>query len=157
VISEVGTRHIPLVVGVTFAKAIPQYLKISINSVEAVRIMRSYFSICGFSFGRESGDDSLLNCVIRRKKTGWTADGRRGIGYTTTTKNTREMLAKVGIFSDRATDKSFKMLGVTKTMDQGTALEDVMQQGHWRTVSMPLHYKVNSVQFKERIASNVPA
>jgi hypothetical protein len=90
-------------------------------------------------------------------KTGWTADGRHGIGYSTATKNTREMLATVGIFSDKATDKSFKMLGVTKTMDQGTALEDVMQQGRWRTVSMTLHYKVNSSQFKERIASQVPS
>jgi hypothetical protein len=133
------------------------YLVENESPVNPVRIVRSYFRICGFSFGRESGDVSLLNCVIRRKRTGWTADGRRGIGYTTATKNTREMLAKVGIFSDRATDKSFKMLGVTKTMDQGTALEDVMQQGRWRTVSMPLHYKVNSDQFKERIASNVPA
>jgi hypothetical protein len=133
------------------------YLVENESLVNPVRIVRAYFKICGFRFGKESGDSSLLNCVIRRKKTGWTADGRHGIGYSTATKNTREMLAAVGIFSDKATDKSFKMLGVTKTMDQGTALEDVMQQGRWRTVSMPLHYKVNSSQFKECIASQVPS
>jgi hypothetical protein len=125
------------------------YLVENESPVNPVQIVR-------FRFGKESGDSSLLNCVIRRKKTGWEADGRQGIGYSMATKNTREMLAKVGIFSDKATDQSLKMLGVAKTMDQGTALEDVMQQGRWRTVSVPLHYKVNSEQFKERIASQVP-
>jgi hypothetical protein len=132
------------------------YLVENDSLINPVQIVRTFFQICGFQFGRENNDRSLLNCVMRRKKSGWSADGKHGIGYTTATKNVKDMLAKVGIIRDKATDKSFKMLVVTRTMDNGTTLEDVMQQGRWRTVSMPLHYKVNSAQFKERIASQVP-
>jgi hypothetical protein len=47
---------------------------------------------------------------MRRKKSGWSADGKHGIGYTTATKNVKDMLAKVGIIRDKATDKSFKTM-----------------------------------------------
>jgi hypothetical protein len=125
-------------------------------AVDPVSIVRKYYQLCGFKFGKIHGDTSYLNCVMRKKKNSWFADGRRTIGYTTGVKDIRNMLTGVGIAADRATDKSFKMLGVTHTLEAGTALEDVMHHGRWRTVSMPLHYKVNSLQFKESVASKVP-
>ena len=41
-------------------------------------------------------------------------------------------------------------------LESGTALENVRDQGRWRTLSMPLHYKTNSDQFKKSVASQVP-
>ena len=66
------------------------------------------------------------------------------------------MLAGIGVNGDKLTDKIFNMLGVTRTLVAGTTLEDVMHHGRWRTTSLPLHYKVNSLQFKENIAGQVP-
>jgi len=126
------------------------------SAVDPVEIVRLYFSLCGFKFGVKNGDVSLLNCVIRRTKRDWTADGRKAVSYATGTKNLREMLAGIGIQNTSLTDKSFKMLGVTRTLEKGTALEDVMQQGRWRTATMPLHYKVNSLHYKESVAGHVP-
>ena len=126
------------------------------SSVNPVELVRLYYKLCDFKFGKEKGDTSLLNCVIRRKKNTWVADGTKAISYATGTKNLRDMLAGIGIQSASLTDKSFKMLGVTRTLEKGTALEDVMHQGRWRTVTMPLHYKVNSLYYKESVAGNVP-
>jgi hypothetical protein len=66
------------------------------------------------------------------------------------------VLTSVSIVVDKASDKSFKMLGVTMTLESGTALENVRDQGRWKTLSMPLHYKVNSESFKKHVASQVP-
>jgi hypothetical protein len=124
--------------------------------INPVQIIRSYFKLCGFKFGLANGDQSFVNCVMRRKKAGWTADGRRSISYSTSTRDVRNVLAAAGIFVEKASDKSFKMLGVTMTLESGTALENVRDQGRWRTISMPLHYKTNSDQFKKSVASQVP-
>jgi hypothetical protein len=74
-------------------------------------------------------------------------------GVSATVRDISNMLASMGIFVDKASDKSFKMLGVTMTQESGTALENVRDQGRWKT---PLHYKVNSVNFKKHVASQVP-
>ena len=124
--------------------------------INPVQIIRSYFKLCGFKFGLANGDQSFVNCVMRRKKACWTADGRRSISYSTSTRDVRNVLAAAGIFVEKASDKSFKMLGVTMTLESGTALENVRDQGCWRTLSMPLHYKTNSDQFKKSVASQVP-
>ena len=124
--------------------------------INPVQIIRSYFKLCGFKFGLANGDQSFVNCVMRRKKAGWKADGRRSISYSTSTRDVRNVLAAAGIFVEKASDKSFKMLGVMMTLESGTALESVRDQGRWRTLSMPLHYKTNSDQFKKSVASQVP-
>lgn len=126
------------------------------TEINPVAILRMYFRLCKFKFGAANGDTSLLNCVIRRNKKGWYADGRRGISYSAATKNLRAMMSSIGVNVDRLTDKSVKMLGVTKSLDSGMNTDEVMHQGRWKTASMPLHYKINSTQFKEKIASHVP-
>jgi hypothetical protein len=47
------------------------------------------------------------------------------------------------------------MQGVTSILDSGAPLEDVMHHGRWRTLSMPLHYKVNSEKYKKDVAKNI--
>ncbi len=124
--------------------------------VNPVQIIRTYFKLCGFKFGQANGDTSLVNSIIRRTKSGWKADGTKGVSYSTGTRDIRTMLASAGIFVDKVSDKSFKMLGVTKTLESGTALENVRDQGRWKSLSMPLHYKANSIQYKKSVASVVP-
>ena len=124
--------------------------------VNPVKIIRTYFKLCGFKFGQANGDTSLVNSIIRRTKSGWKADGAKSVSYSTGTRDIRRMLASAGIFVDKASDKSFKMLGVTKTLESGTALENVRDQGRWKSLSMPLYYKANSIQYKKSVASAVP-
>jgi hypothetical protein len=124
--------------------------------VNPVQIIRTYFKLCGFKFGQANGDTSLVNSIIRRTKSGWKADGAKSVSYSTGTRDIRRMLASAGIFVDKASDKSFKMLGVTKTLESGTALENVRDQGRWKSLSMPLHYKANLIQYKKSVASAVP-
>ena len=126
------------------------------TEVDPVYIVRTYFRWCGFKFRLKNGDNSLLNCVMRRTKTGWIADGRRGVSYSTATKNVRTMVTSVGEIPEGITDKSFKMKGVTRMLHAGVSTEDVAQQGHWETTYMPLYYKHNSVQYKESLAGQVP-
>jgi hypothetical protein len=124
--------------------------------VNPVHIIRTYFSLCSFKFGLANGDKSLVNCVMRRKKSGWRADGTRSISYSTGIRDIRNVLTSMGIIVDKASDKSFKMLGVTMTLESGTALENVRDQGRWKTLSMLLHYKVDSEAYKKNMASQVP-
>jgi len=55
--------------------------------INLVHIVWDYFRLCGFRFGEENGDTSLVNCVVRRTGTGWYADGIKGISYSTATKD----------------------------------------------------------------------
>jgi hypothetical protein len=126
------------------------------TEVNPVEIVRSYFKLCNFKFGRQNGDTSLVNCTMRRTKTSWFADGRRGVCYSTSTKNVQDMVSAVGIDPTGITDKSFKMLGVTRTVNLGVQLDDVALHGRWLTASMPLHYKHNSIEYKIKIARLVP-
>jgi hypothetical protein len=124
--------------------------------VNPVEIVCTYFKLCNFKFGQKNGDTSLVNCTMRKTKTSWFADGRRGVCYFTSTKNVQDMVSTVGVDPTGITDKSFKMLGVTRTLNLGVPLDDVAQHGRWLTASMPLHYKHNSFEYKVKIAKLVP-
>ncbi len=124
--------------------------------VNPVQIIRTYFKLCGFKFGQANGNTSLVNSIIRRTKSGWKADNTKSVSYSTGTRDIRRMLASAGIFVDKALDKSFKMLGVTKTLESGTARENVRDQGRWKSLSMPLHCKANPIQYKKSVVSAVP-
>jgi hypothetical protein len=105
------------------------------TAVNPVEIIRTYYKLCGFKFGQANGDKSYLNCVMRRSKTGWFADSRRSISYATSTKNVQDMVSSVGVDATGITDKSFKMLGVTRMVNKGAALDDVALHGRWLTTS----------------------
>jgi hypothetical protein len=125
-------------------------------AVNPVEIVRTYFKLCNFKFGQKNGETSLVNCTMRKTKTSWFAVGRRGVCYSTSTKNVQDMVSAVGVDPTGITDKSFKMLGVTRTLNLGVPLEDVAQHGRWLTAVMPLHYKHNSIEYKVKIAKLVP-
>jgi hypothetical protein len=116
------------------------------SEVNPVEIIRTYFRLCRFKFGRANGDKSYLNCVMRRSKAGWFADGKRDISYATSTKTVQDMVSAVGMNATGIMDKSFKMLGITRTVNKGAALDDVALHGCWLTTLMPLHYKHNSIE-----------
>ena len=98
-----------------------------------------------------------MNSVIVKKRDGtWKADGRKPVSYGQATGKLRELVKKLGYSAEKVTDKSFKMLGVTRTLEEGVTLDEVMNHGRWKTLSMPLHYKVNSVQYKKSVAGKVP-
>ena len=59
--------------------------------------------------------------------------------------------------ASKVTDKSFKMLVVTKTLETEVTLDEVMNHGRWRTLSIPLHYKVNLELCKKKVAAMVPS
>ncbi len=61
-----------------------------------------------------------MNCVMRRKNTGWRADGNWSISYSMGIRDIRNVLTSVGIVVDKASDKSLKMMGVTMTLESGT-------------------------------------
>jgi len=125
---------------------------------DPVEIVRLFFKLCGFRFGAENDDTSYVSPVIKKSKRGiWTATGQKRVGYSQATKELRRLIADLGIKSDKVTDKSVKYLGVTKSMAAGMTLEDAMHLGRWRTLSMPLHYKINSEQYKKEIAGQVPS
>jgi hypothetical protein len=126
------------------------------TDLDPVKIVREYFRLCGFRFGAANGDMSKPNCVMRKLKKGWRADGTRGVSYTTGTNNLRAMMAKVGIHVARLSDKSVKSLAVTKAMRKGMTTGSAREHGRWKTEAMPLHYKTSSLEHKEDLARMIP-
>ncbi len=112
--------------------------------------------MCGFKFGVANGDVSKPNCVMRKLKKGWRADGTRGVSYTTGTSNLRALMAKVGIHVARLSDKSVKSLAVTKAMRKGMTTGSAREHERWKTEAMPLHYKTSSLEHKEHLARMIP-
>jgi hypothetical protein len=121
---------------------------------EACRVIRYAFREFGFRMG-DKLDNRHLNCVLVRKKGGWQINSKKNLSYSNATARLRQLLKDTGIDVPRATDKSFKQLGVTGTLEAGAELEDLMHQGRWRTLTMPLRYKLNSDKFKKDIAKKV--
>jgi len=128
------------------------------DSTCPVYLLRLYFRICGFQFNFAQNDLSYVNTQVTRSRTGtWAPVKKLRAGYNQSTGKLQELMKKMGMEGKRVTDKSFKMLGVTMALENGLTLEEVMTQGRWRTLSMPLHYKVNSELYKKRIAAKVPS
>jgi hypothetical protein len=82
----------------------------------------------------------------------WLAGGRYRI---LTPLHNLEKPCETSAEAEGITDKSFKMQGVTAILDSGIPLEDVMHHGWWRTLTMPLHYKLNSDKCKKDVAKHV--
>jgi hypothetical protein len=121
---------------------------------EVVSFIWYAFDQLGFKLG-DSENKAFLNCVIKRVKKKQVVVGHRRVGYSHATLLLRKILSEVGIEAKGVTDKSFKMQGVTTIIDSGASLEDVMHHGRWRTLLMPLHYRVNSEKYKKEVAKNV--
>ncbi len=108
----------------------------------------------GLRFGPAAADASFLNFQARKSPLRLQPIFSRSLSYSEATANLCSLLAAAGIHAP-VTDKSVKMLSVTSAF--ASACESVMHLGHWRTPLIPLHYKLNSVQFKESVSAIVPA
>ncbi len=115
-----------------------------------------YFRRFGFKMGAESGDTSFLHPRIRKRGGAHVADGRVVASGTRAREELQHLLRDMEVDGQGVTDKSFKMLGVTKTLEAGAAAEEVALHGRWRSLDMPHRYKHNSQEFKLKTATKVP-
>ncbi len=83
-------------------------------------------------------------------------DGRVAASIGKAREELKKLLEDMGVNSSGVTDKSFKMLGMTNTLEAGTPAEEVALHGRWRSTEMPLRYKHNSQEYKKRTAAKVP-
>jgi len=119
--------------------------------------MELYYKRFGMKFGVYGGDHTPLHCRINNDKGRRYALKEQDVASAATaTEGLNELLKEMGIVGHRITDKSFKSLGVTRTMQNGASAEEVAMLGRWGTVDMPMRYKHNSREFKKAIARKVP-
>ena len=118
-----------------------------------VKLIRMYFNRFNLQF---EGSGKHVNFRIQK-------DGGRQIPLWNTslsqsnaTKCTRLLLAKHGFESDKFTEKSFKVQGVTELMNAWESAENVMVFGGWKRPTTPLHYRHISSQFLLGVASRLP-
>jgi hypothetical protein len=83
------------------------------------------------------------------------ADRKHTRGASLARENLHDLQRRVGQDPTRITDKSIKMLGVTKTIEAGASTREVAHQWRRRTEDMPLCYKHNSLEYKKLIAGKV--
>jgi hypothetical protein len=83
------------------------------------------------------------------------ADRKHTGGASLARENLHDLQRRVGQDPTRITDKSIKMLGVTKTIEAGASTREVAHQWRRRTEDMPLCYKHNSLEYKKLIAGKV--
>ena len=81
--------HFPFAKNYQFHQGNASCLVSNGTDLDPVKIVREYFRLCGFKFRVTNGDESKPNCVMRKLKKGWRADGTRGVSYTTGTNNLR--------------------------------------------------------------------
>jgi hypothetical protein len=131
-------------------------LKANGSDMCPVRLLRLYFHRFGLKFGEAHGDVTHLHCMFRKSGGRHYPDKKHAGGASLVRENLHDLLSRMGQDPSRITDKSIKMLGVTKTIEAGASTREVAHQGRWRTEDMPLRYKHNSLEYKKYIAGKVP-
>jgi hypothetical protein len=121
-----------------------------------VKITELYFQRFGYRWGQEGGDDRYLHARIRKEAGSHRIDGRTAASSSKAREELQRLLSDMGEESRGVTDKSFKMMGVTGTLESGSSAEEVALHGRWRSVDMPLRYKHNSLEYKKLTASKIP-
>jgi hypothetical protein len=120
-----------------------------------VRVLKMYLWRLGIQIGEPTQGNFYLHGRIRKVAGRWIPDPAVA-SMALATEGLREILGEMDMVGRGITDKSFKMLGVTATLEAGASTKDVALHGRWRTESMPLRYKHNSVAFKKSTADKVP-
>ncbi len=121
-----------------------------------VKLSVLYYKRFNFKMGMENGDNSFLHARIRKRGGTHIADGRVAASSSRAREELQHLLKDMGEDGQGVTDKSFKMLGVTRTLEAGTTAEEVTIHGRWRSLDMPLRYKHNSQEFKVKTAAKIP-
>ena len=116
-----------------------------------------YFKCMGLNYGNKgTKDEGFVSCRVRKAGPRQVGETQYRVSRTTACEHLRTLLHKHGFPSEGVTDKSAKVQGVTRCLEAGTSLVDVQLHGGWKTDSVPLAYKHNSIAFKRKLADNVP-
>ena len=132
------------------------HLKSNETAFCPVKVTKLYFKRMGFEWGDEGDDRRFVHCRFQ-KSGGWFKPAQAGpASMSKAREELTKLLRSMGVDPTGITEKSFKMLGVTATLEAGATSEEVAMQGRWHSTDMPLRYKHNSAEFKTRLASLVP-
>ena len=121
-----------------------------------VALVKAFFRRFGLRFGEAAGDQSFVNFQIRRERGQSVPIFSRSLSYSAATTDLRRLMRGANLDPDAVTDKSIKMAGVTAAFSAGATAEQLMHAGRWRTPTIALHYKHNTLAFKKEVAAKIP-
>ncbi len=121
-----------------------------------VRLIKLYYKRFGWQFGAASRDEAYLFCMMRKSGGLRYGDGKHVASASKAREELQQLMKEMGGDGAGVTDKSFKMLGVTKSLEAGLTVEEAALHGRWRTTTMPLTYKHNSMEYKAGVAEKIP-
>jgi len=121
----------------------------------AVKVLKAYMRMAGMKWGKEHQDRRHLHSRIRKTDQGWKAD-KEAASMSTAREELQKILVMMGLDKKAATDKSFKMLGVTSMLNAGISAEEVALHGGWAKPDIVQRYRHNSVDYKQRTADRIP-
>ncbi len=99
-----------------------------------VKIMELYFHRFGDRWGQEGGDERYLHARIRKEAGRHRIDGWTAASSSKAREELKRLLGDMGEESRGVTDKSFKMMGVTGTLESGSSAEEVARRGYATTI-----------------------
>jgi hypothetical protein len=108
-----------------------------------VRLTKIYFNAMGLRPGIDGQDTKHLHCRLPKLAGRWMAAEGGPASISKGREELKELLREAGRQGRGITDKSFKMLGITRMMEAGGMPSQAAQHGWWRSKSMPLRYKHN--------------
>ena len=122
-----------------------------------VSLTDMYFKLMGMEYGNTlAQDEGFVSCRIRKAGNRQRAEKKHRVSRTTAIEKLRELLQKHGFPWEGVTDKSAKVQGVTKTLEAGSSILEVQLHGGWKSETVPLAYKHNSIEHKRKLADMVP-
>jgi len=105
--------------------------------------------------GRDRDAEVYLHCRIRKMEGRYRPD-KHAASMTLAREELRDTMEELDREVKGVTDKSFKCLDVTETLAAGATIETVQLHGRWKTPTVPLRYKYNSLAYKLGAAGSVP-
>ena len=119
-------------------------------------VLAAYMRRIGLTMGAAANDTRPLHCRIRKTASGWMATAAKA-SASKAREELQDILSSMGWDKKAATDKSFKMLGVTEMLRAGMSVEEVANHGGWKTTDIVRRYQHNSLEYKRDTAAKVPA
>ena len=114
-------------------------------------IFSSYITVMKFS--RDLSVE-FLNCRVLRSKEIYRAKPSEKLSYSNSSKDTKTLLASLGLHGNYS-EKSFKVSGVSRAIDNNVPLIDVQAHGRWKSLETPLIYTQKSLKRKLGVSNVV--
>ena len=115
------------------------------NDTCPVKIIKLYFDM----FHLWRNPEFYLNFRLYSKS--WRVQGRFRLTYSNAVSNVKKLLSKHDI-KIKYSEKSCKTAAVTKALQNGISIEDLMLHGRWRSLNTPFHYRNTEKTYKLQIA-----